>query len=107
MNVIIIFEPEPVRWGFRGDPWFWRHLKQELGSIELPLDPQRLEALIREEHRKLSGEELREGSMARVPQFEHGGMTSGGISGSFWENVGIPLLRERLEKANLSLNGTD
>ena len=100
MKLLIIFEPEPARWGFRGDPWFWRHLKKRFGGIDLPLDPQRLEGLIRKEHERLSGEILREGSMARVRQFEHGGMTSGGISGTFWVDVGIPLLRERLETVN-------
>jgi len=45
-------------------------------------------------------EQLGEGGMARVPQFEHGGMTSGGISGSFWMNVGIPQLKQRLENVN-------
>ena len=107
MKLSIIFEPEPRRWGYRGDPWFWRYLKKRFAGIDLPLDPRRLEALIRKEHERLSGEALREGSMARVRQFEHGGMTSGGISGTFWVNVGIPLLQQRLEAANRRIRCRD
>ena len=103
MKLSIIFEPEPVRWGFRGDPWFWRYLKNISAGIDLPVDPGWLDDFIRKEHKRLSGEALREGSMARVPQFEHGGMTSGGISGTFWMNVGIPLLKQRLENVNKTL----
>ena len=106
MKLSSIFDPEPPRWGFRGDPVFWRYLKKRYGGVSLPVDPRKLEALIREEHKRLSGEVLCDGSMAVVRQFEQGGMTSGGISGTFWENVGIPLLKERLEAANSKLRGT-
>ena len=100
MKLSIIFEPEPSRWGYRGDPLFWRYLKKRYGNTSLPVDPRKLEEVIRSEHKQLSGKELREGSMVRVRQFERGGMTSGGISGTFWENVGIPLLKIRLATEN-------
>ncbi len=100
MKLSSIFEPEPERWGYRGDPWFWRHLKRGFAGTDLPFEPQRLERLIRKEHKRLSGETLREGGTAIVPQFQHGGMSSGGISGTFWVKTGIPLLMQRLEMAN-------
>ena len=100
MKLSVIFEPEPDQWGFRGDPEFWRYLKKRFDDIDLPVTPHHLEDCIKKEHKRLSGEVLREGSMARVRQFERGGMTSGGISGEFWVNTGIPLLKERLELAN-------
>ena len=107
MNLSIIFDPEPERWGYRGDPWFWRYLKKQCSSKELPVDPQWLEGFIQAEHERMSGEILRKGGTTRIPQFEHGGMTSGGISGTFWMEVGIPLLKARLEIVNRRLTGTD
>lgn len=96
----VIFEPEPERWGYRGDPWFWRHLKRRSASIDLPVDPQRLEDLIQKEHLRLSGQKLTRNSKACADALKHGGMTSGGIYGRFWIEEAMPLLKKRLMEAN-------
>ena len=90
-----LFDPEPTSWGLRGDPYFWRYLKEKLASVGMPTGPDALERFIRHEHLKLSGKELTMSSMAYVERFAHGGMSSGGISGHWWTETGIPLLRER------------
>lgn len=95
MKASVIFDPPPERWGLRGDPYFWDHLRKKLSYKELPSDPAQIERFIREEHYRLSGKHLTRSSMAYVESFAHGGLSSGGISGKFWTEEGIPLLRSR------------
>jgi len=100
MKVSVIFDPEPEAWAFRGDPYFWRYLKKRLSGVPLPASPEKLERFIRDEFYRLSGVRLRAGVTGIVKEFEHGGMTSGGLSGNFWVKYAIPLLKERLVRAN-------
>lgn len=100
MKLSVIFDPEPEEWAFRGDPYFWRHLKRRVFRVSLPVDPEALERFIRNEHYRLTGTRLTVGSIGIAEEFAHGGMTSGGISGEFWVRYAIPLLKERLEEAN-------
>lgn len=81
MKLSAIFDPEPECWGFRGDPYFWRHLRHRVSRVDLPVDPDKLEKFIRKEHYELSGTRLTDSSIAVVGEFRHGGMTSGGLSG--------------------------
>ncbi len=97
MKLSVIFEEKPKRWGFRGDPYFWKYLQERAEDMEL-CSPEELEAWIRREHAALSGEEMTENSIVRVEQFAHGGMSSGGISGQWWTEDGLPLLKSRLER---------
>ena len=95
MNWASIFDEKPERWGFRGDPYFWDYLQARAGEIATP-SPEELEAWIKSEHLKVSGMELTDVSIAVVEQFAHGGMSSGGLSGEWWTEEGIPLLKRRL-----------
>ena len=96
--VSIIFEVEPKRWGFRGDPWFWRYLKELFESYDETISEDELEKIIKDEHQKLTSKELSESSYAYCEKFDHGGMSGGGLSGKFWIETGIPLLKERLRE---------
>ena len=60
------------------------------------LSPDGLEAWIKKEYLCLSGKEMRPEDSARIEQFAHGGMSSGGVSGEWWIEEGIPLLKSRL-----------
>ena len=95
MKLSTIFEEKPESWGLRGDPYFWDYLKDQATNLEL-ISSIDLEEWIKKEHFKLSGKEMTEESMAFVEEFAHGGMSSGGISGSWWIETGIPLLKSRL-----------
>ena len=68
MKLSIIFEEKPKRWGLRGDPYFWDHLKQLAEYMDF----------------------------AVIDQFAHGGMSSGGVDNLWWMETGIPLLKNRL-----------
>ncbi|MBR2782162.1 MAG: hypothetical protein IKE00_02365 [Oscillospiraceae bacterium] len=97
MKLSTIFEEKPKQWGFRGDPYFWDHLKQLAESMEM-VSPDDLEAWIKEEYLSLSGKILTDEYMdfAVIKQFAHGGMSSGGVDNQWWMEEGIPLLKSRL-----------
>ncbi len=97
MKLSTIFEEKPKQWGFRGDPYFWDHLKQLAENMEM-VSPDDLEAWIKEEYLSLSGKALTDEYMdfAVIKQFAHGGMSSGGVDTQWWMEEGIPLLKSRL-----------
>ena len=97
MKLSIIFEEKPGRWGFRGDPYFWDHLKGLAEDMDI-ISPDELEAWIKEEYLSLSGKILsdRYGDFAVIKEFAHGGMSSGGVDNLWWVDTGIPLLKSRL-----------
>lgn len=98
-KVSTIFKEKPKTWGLRGDPYFWDYLEKFFDNYELPFDYNKLEEIIKTEHLKLTSIELTNNSIAKCKAFEHGGMSSGGLSGDFWINTALPLLKERLNKS--------
>lgn len=97
MKLSIIFQEKPLQWGFRGDPYFWDHLKERAEDMDI-ISPEELEAWIKEEYLSVSGKELTDEYMdfAVVKEFAHGGMSSGGVDNRWWMEKGIPLLKSRL-----------
>ena len=97
MKLSIIFEEKPKRWGFRGDPYFWDYLKSLAENMNI-ISPDELEEWIKEEYFSLSGKILTDKYMdyAVIKQFDHGGMSSGGVDNQWWMEDGIPLLKSRL-----------
>ena len=97
MKLSIIFEERPERWGFRGDPYFWDHLKERAKNMDM-VSPDELEKWIKKEYLSLSGKVLTDeyGDFAVIEQFAHGGMSSGGVDNEWWMNEAIPLLKSRL-----------
>ena len=98
MKLSIIFEETPEIWGFRGDPYFWKYLKEIAENMDI-ISPDELEKWIKNEYFKLSGKEMTfgEDGVAVIEQFAHGGMSSGGVDSAWWLEDGIPLLKSRLE----------
>ena len=97
MKLSEIFENKPKQWGFRGDPFFWDHLKELAENMEM-ITPDELERWIKEEYFSLSGKVLTDDYMdfVVIEQFKHGGMSSGGVDNQWWMEKGIPLLKSRL-----------
>ena len=95
MKLSEIFEDKPDTWGLRGDPYFWAYLKEKAEYMDV-ISAGELDRWIRKEHLIVSGEEMTDTGMVRVEQFAHGGMSSGGVDGSWWTETGIPLLKSRL-----------
>lgn len=97
MRLSIIFAEEPEYWGYRGDPYFWDHLKQRAENMDA-LTPDELEQWIKDEYYSLSGKVMTDKfeDSAIIEQFAHGGMSSGAIDNVWWMEQGIPLLKSRL-----------
>ena len=62
------------------------------------ITPDALEAWIKAEYLSVSGKPMTDkyGDFARIEQFAHGGMSSGGVDNLWWMDEGIPLLKSRL-----------
>ena len=97
MKLSKIFKEKPDRWGFRGDPYFWDHLKNLAEDMDI-ISPAELEEWIKREYFSVSGKALTDkyGDFAVIEQFSHGGMSSGGVDNLWWIDTGIPLLKSRL-----------
>ena len=97
MKLSEIFEEKPKRWGFRGDPYFWDHLKELAEDMDI-ISADELEQWIKQEYLSLSGKPLSDEYMdfAVIEQVAHGGMSSGGVDNLWWTEEGIPLLKSRL-----------
>lgn len=95
MKLSYLFEKEPERWGFRGDPYFWRYLKEKAEDVPMPDNETELEEWVKAQHFEVAGVDLVEDGSAIVQEFAHGGMSSGGISGEWWLNTAIPILKRR------------
>ncbi|MCR5809210.1 MAG: hypothetical protein K6G56_06565 [Clostridiales bacterium] len=97
MKLSMIFKEKPKQWGFRGDPYFWDHLRKKAENMEL-ITPDELEEWIKAEYLSVSGKALTDeyGDFAVVDEFAHGGMSSGGVDNIWWMENGIPLLKSRL-----------
>lgn len=97
-----IFEEEPERWGLRGDPFLWRHLKARYAETSVPFPVEELRRDILEEFKRFCGEYPTLGGIHSAPEFAkvHVGMSTGKLAGDFWINFAIPLLCRRLERLN-------
>lgn len=99
-KVSIIFKEKPRQWGLRGDSYFWSYLEEKFSKYEFPFKYEEFERIVKEEHLKLTEVELTNESIGKCQEFAQGGMSSGVISGEFWNTVALPLLKKRLEKSS-------
>ena len=92
-----LFEPEPGRWGLRGDPHLWRALRDHVSDQEIPASPAGVTGLLYAAFRELVGVDLASCPEQTVyrEQFAHGGMSGGMISIGTWRDQLIPLLTDR------------
>jgi hypothetical protein len=95
MKVGAIFEEEPIQWGFRGDPYLWRELKESLAETDMPVTPEELKEIIERAYEVATGYNFSHVETIIVERFKHGGMSSGGVSPKFWNERGIPMLLGR------------
>ncbi len=99
MKLLQLFEPEPVQWGLRGDPFLWRELRERLGDLSLPESASALREILEDSFQTLTGQSLGNPETVRIPRFSHGGMSSGCVSPPFWTDTAIPLLLARYAEA--------
>ena len=97
MKVAALFDPEPSRWGFRGDPHLWRAMKEHLADVDLPSARGEVTGVLQAAFRELTGTDLASDPASWVTreQYAHGGMSSGMISLDTWRQRLMPMLAER------------
>ena len=92
-----LFSPEPTQWGLRGDPHLWQEMRDAVGSKPMPDSVESLTRVIEEVYMELTGRPMSQQKPFYVPRLNHGGMSGGVVSPSFWLERALPLLRKRLE----------
>ena len=93
-----IFEPEPQRWGLRGDPMLWQELKQAFSGDHTFNDEKAFEQALYIKAANSIGEPIEQGKIIYIPRFDPGhGMSRGKIDCSFWIDEGFPLLIARFK----------
>jgi hypothetical protein len=92
-----LFDPEPRRWGLRGDPHLWQALREYLSDTDVPASASEVSRLLHTAFGQLAGVDLASDPASSVyrEQFAHGGMSSGMISLDTWRQELMPLLTER------------
>ena len=87
-----IFSIQPPNWGLRGDPYLWKDMQAALADTPLPYDSPGLVADIKRIFREKTGVEPAVDARPYVAEYDHGGASSGKVSGKFWLITAIPLL---------------
>ena len=97
-DLSLIFERKPYNWGLRGDPYLWDEMQTACAGKPLDIDDNKLVGIIGELFEKTTGQTLALGVRAFIKEYDHGGMSSGYVSGDFWIAKGIPQLLENLKR---------
>ena len=104
VTIADLFEPKPIQWGLRGDPYLWCEMAQHFCDAPLPSSPEQLTAALEEAFHLLTNESISFSSCIHIPRHDHhGGMSSGHISTEFWRFKAIPLLFSRFKALQLRL----
>jgi hypothetical protein len=98
----VLFEPRPATWGLRGDPYLWQALLERYGADDFPATAAELVKLLEAAYQEFTGQAIEVDQPVYVEQFAHGGMSSGYVSPTFWQQTGMPLLVERFERLRAS-----
>lgn len=99
-----LFDPEPVRWGLRGDPWVWRAMREQLVTLALPPSVGEVERLLKATFDRVVACDLAAESAPWVyrEEFAHGGLSSGSVHLETWRAELLPTL---IDRARSQLSG--
>jgi len=97
-DLSLIFERKPNQWGLRGDPYLWNEMAEVCKGESLNTDDYSIAGFVSEYFEKVTGVPLSYDAIGHNERFEHGGMSSGSVSGQFWISKGIPLLIESFHR---------
>jgi len=90
-----LFLSQPCNWGSRGAPFFWAYMARTFSHIELPMPADAFRKKYMMEVQKL-GIPYGVDEYVHIPQFAHGGMSSGMVGGMFVADA-LDVLLQRLE----------
>lgn len=94
-TVTDLFDPAPDGWGLRGDLFLWIEMRSALNHAPIPVQVETLNQIISALFFALTGSELSSKVEVRVSRLERGGMSSGMVSGKFWNDTFIPMIQQR------------
>nr|WP_288453629.1 hypothetical protein [uncultured Pseudomonas sp.] len=95
-----LFQPEPIQWGLRGDPYLWQEMSEALAALPLPPSEAQLSETLETTFERLVGlPTSAQESSVFIERHAHGGMSSGYISLVFWRETALPLLLARYRTA--------
>lgn len=95
-----LFQPEPISWGCRGDPYLWQEMSEVLATQPLPPNEEQLAEILEVTFERLVGlPTSAEESSVFIERHAHGGMSSGHISLVFWRETALPLFLARYRTA--------
>ncbi|MGC5022983.1 hypothetical protein [Micromonospora sp. DT47] len=97
VTVADLFDPEPPRWGLRGDPYVWRALREHLSGTNIPASVDEVVSLLHAAFGELVDVDLVSDPASAVyrEKYAHGGMSSGSISLETWRQQLMPMLAHR------------
>lgn len=95
-----LFQPEPISWGCRGDPYLWQEMSEVLATQPLPPSEAQLAEILEATFERLVGlPTSAQESSVFIERHAHGGMSSGHISLVFWRETALPLFLARYRTA--------
>ncbi|MBD9654657.1 hypothetical protein IB239_07520 [Pseudomonas sp. PDM12] len=95
-----LFQPEPISWGCRGDPYLWQEMSEVLATQPLPSSEAQLAEILEATFERLVGLPIiGQESSVFIERHAHGGMSSGHISLVFWRETALPLFLARYRMA--------
>lgn len=100
MSTKSIFDTEPTQWGLRGDPNLWAALGEIFKDHTFDMPPMDFESELDNQFNTFLEEKGRPQSdrVVWVPSFPQYGMSGGAVSLEWWNEKGLPLLKERYRR---------
>ena len=92
-----IFKEYPAQWGLRGDPHLWEVLSRIMSSNAAPMQPEQFNTELDRQFKTFldaNGRKKTE-EVVWVESFPQQGMSGGSVSLDWWNETGLPLLKER------------
>lgn len=89
-----------MQWGLRGDPYLWNELKESFEDVPVPESVTDFEKILMAAFNTLISDGVAFGSEKRlhIDRYPRKGMSGGFISIEWWQEEGLPLLKNRFQK---------
>ncbi len=97
ITVADLMFPDMGSWGYRGDPYLWRELRQALSRVPVPNTDVELQKILQNTAEAIINSNFSKESGVFVNRFSYGGMSSGWVSYEFWTTNAIPEILQRAE----------
>ncbi len=95
-----IFENEPGQWGLRGDPHMWQELRKSLNDLKESINQIEFEEELEKRFNGIVQQKGKQTSNETVwfESFPQLGMSGGSISLSWWQETGLPLIKNKYKE---------